>query len=706
MYKLTNYYLIRRYENEFKWSVNFTLDYFVEVPTDKPSGVVGSRRGRFFPLKHVDCLLRLLIKSEHVKSYCHLHAQSWPRGIAVYQHDGASVYVVGLFISLMLPAMPEENTGNPFINMLMTILKAPSSMNKFTVTIPMLYIPHDTYVVTERADSKPADLLLIGDPSEGTVRLSPVKARAWKDQTRDVGGVQVLVRIAVDSDSVKVPLPPLATIGCAPGFIMAFWTEWPPEAAEWVTRDRPCDFPSSEVVTYLYEKGCYFVPAVKDARYTEVIEDYIALDDDTAWSLTFAASENVLSKYLSSDCKACFILFKHITMEVIGDLAISNVVTSSVFFYACEQIAESKWTATPGTCILIMMKRLLHGFRSKTLPHYFMAGKNILKNIPNPYIKTCCQKLEGLFADPLGTIDTVLNKVNFKSSTVANDIQDLLKDIGTFSQDGNITKSFFKTIYQIKAYAVQLCVEMSQYADALSALLDLRREASEACGRDLDVESMFRSVMGNTDIRSQWCFALHVDLCMGTVVTQRVCDGKPSLHISEVFGPEATSELLDTAIPELAAIENGDVGFAYSAVSVPYSLQRDSAVIACLKFYLREYNEKSGDALVLPVRDSEANPYAGAFRALGVGKSSALYASQNILKQVCSMHVTLFNACLSADRLEEFREILPRYSLLANSSGTEMDIRNLRAIESYMAGGGIRPSRQGRKGGPYLVMLM
>jgi len=677
--------------------------YFVEVPSDRPKCDGGPRRGHFFPLKHVDCMLHLLIKADHIKSYYQVQAKTWP-GALSYGLKDASVFVVGLFISLMLPVNPKENTGNLVLDMLTAMLKGPLSKNKSSMIIPMLYTPHDTYVVTERADSKPTDVLLVGDPCEGTVRLSPIKAKVWQGQTRDDDGMHVLARIAVDSDSVKVPLPPLYTIGCSPGFIMAFWMEWPPEAAEWVTRDRPGGYPTRKVVAYVYELGCHVVPAVKDARYTEIIEDFIALDNDTEWSLTFARAEQVLSEYLTSEQKACFILFKHITIEVIGDIAISNVVTSSVFFYACEQIAESRWTSTPGTCILIMMKRLLHGFRTKTLPHYFMSGKNILKNVPNPYIKTCCQNLERLFADPLGTVDAVLNKVNFKSSTVANDIQDILKDISTFSQDGNITKSFFSTLYQVEAYAVQLGVESGKYADALSALLDLRMKASEACGRDLDVESMFRSVMGNTDIRSQWCFALHVDLCMGTVVTQRVCDGKPSLHISEVFGPEATSELLDTAVPELAAIENGDVGFAYSVMSDLISLKRDSSIIACLKFYLREYSEKSGDALVLPARDAEALPYAATFRAFGAGKTSALYASQSLLITVCSMYVQLFNACLYANRLEEFREFLPRYRVLANSQGTASS-KNLRVIESYMAGEGARSARES-EGRTLLMMLM
>jgi hypothetical protein len=104
--------------------------------------------------------------------------------------------------------------------------------------------------------------------------------------------------------------------------------------------------------------------------------------------------------------------------------------------------------------------------------------------------------------------------------------------------------------------------------------------------------------------------------------------------------------------------------------------------IKCMKFYLKRYGDLAGDSLILPDIGSELVRRDFTRRGMGVVGATM---SQTSLDFLHSLYVILFNSCKFL-LVEEFREMMPTFVLIAESLGTDLSLRNIDIMQHALDG--------------------
>ncbi len=169
-----------------------------------------------------------------------------------------------------------------------------------------------------------------------------------------------------------------ATNACSVDHVIARHSPyWPGEAAEWITRPRPRDSLSRDVIRRVVGYGCDFV-CVSHQGYVEHREDH-------EWRFSFSLAELILIKNWSREQRAVYrtirVLHKRI-QNFTGDAQLQTYHFKTLMLWAVETKAKGFWEdiqLLDSVCMILMdMMRCLS---TKSLPHYFMPKYNFFNKL-------------------------------------------------------------------------------------------------------------------------------------------------------------------------------------------------------------------------------------------------------------------------------------------------------------------------------------
>ena len=158
---------------------------------------------------------------------------------------------------------------------------------------------------------------------------------------------------------------------------------WPPEAEPWVTRHRPSNWPTREIVERIVSMGCSVVPKPHPLNYrTAGIE----------FRFSFSNAETILFQGMSVEQRNCFKAFKALVKRAREEMEecqeemgneVSTYHSKTIFLWACETIDIEEWGITCGwaNCLLYLFDQLILCLEHKSLPSFFIPQCNLLEGI-------------------------------------------------------------------------------------------------------------------------------------------------------------------------------------------------------------------------------------------------------------------------------------------------------------------------------------
>lgn len=342
-------------------------------------------------------------------------------------------------------------------------------------------------------------------------------------------------------------------------------------------------------------------------------------------------------------------------------------------------------------------------------PHYFLANKNLLEEIPRENFSKWYEQLQVSLLQPVVTLYFVLDQLDVLSSEMGRFLEEIMEETNRVQTHASETLDFHEALMPVCSTLLASLITQKDYQRAMFILQDM---AVQNENTDLSYLDALKKSCWHIHIRDQWCFAFFVDIRMNTKLTMNLCEGYASVSITEVFGPECTEELPDTLVPETFQISNGDTVFAYDVSEVLSLCVSTKCYIKSFKYYLKKYAEYAGDALVLPCENME-NVYitksTGSLSEKQKGMITSAMAGQSLLLALNDLYVILFNTCLNSNKVEEFREMMPVMTKIVEELNTPTSCSNLQRMWKYLGEMGkaeqVNVSTRGRQSKKYLLYI-
>lgn len=617
-----------------------------------------------FPIGHMDFMLNQVFEGDFLSTYSHLQFPD----TTMASMKGR---VVGSLVCGMRPTIDEKWRTRD----------SESRMGDSYKSFLALFTPTDS-AVSCCSMAGPMDLLP-DRPMTNTFKLIPVRPKRWQGQTVEVGNAHYLKWVP---SSFSVPMKQM----------IGFSVQWPDCARKWM--EKAHSFLSAETLKRIKSNGCHAIPA--ESSFSDILMEYIPQDlteSKDIWSLSFALAEKEICLNITESQRQCFLMYKCLADQILGQHRnLPNAIITHVFFNACEYIQKENWLQYPAQCVLILFKQLAEAFQHGFLPHYFIESKNLLQNVPEEVIEYTARKLAVWYTNPIALLYHGLEILGITATEIGLLIDSVIKDLSEFAEHGDIQRSFVESIDPACRKVVQMFIENSKYSKAFSLLQAFHEKQTSLLNNNQSFLTTVMSFTSSVCLCHKWCFALFMDISLGTKMSKNVCEAIPSLHISEVFGPDAQEMLVDTLIPEVASVNLGNVSYAENLGNMLKELGNDSAVISCLKFYLQNYISGAGDAILLPFLDEEAIDELRQVYVTRQGKtnedvgrtdySEALQRSSSLMYMLHNVHIHLFNACQRNNRKDEYVEFIPHLKAIVESCSYPFFTRNLNAVMQCIEG--------------------
>ena len=169
---------------------------------------------------------------------------------------------------------------------------------------------------------------------------------------------------------------------------------WPSIARDWVSRPRPGDWPSVEVLQQCIVTDCHVVPVGHRESPRHV--------KNKEWRLSFSGAEIVLANSLSHEQRQAVIVSKLILKVVLLDVlqrkprlkchkSVSSYELKTSFYWLREKRSDWGALSEDVRSILSALARSLH---DRCLPDYFIPEKNLLKNATSDLLTELCSELQ------------------------------------------------------------------------------------------------------------------------------------------------------------------------------------------------------------------------------------------------------------------------------------------------------------------------
>lgn len=447
---------------------------------------------------------------------------------------------------------------------------------------------------------------------------------------------------------------------------------WPVCANEWASRVQSSEIINTRVVYNIMETGCHAVPYIKDFVYSEIQCDQPLEEntDDTLWAISFAVAEKEYCRYLTVSQKHCFLLFKSFLHESIMKHRVPHFIPLHLFFYACDNVPRVEWKTCPGRCFLILLKTLLEGFRKRFLPHYFIAQKNLLKNVSETVQKDIFEVLTCYKYNPLWAIYKALDVSNLTNCDISSLVENISFEATQYVLNNLTCTLASDMLMPAFQHHVKNMVASSKYNAALSTMKKII-----PLDDTVSIEELTKYMLPSIHIHSQWGLCVYLDIQVETSLTKTVFNNMPCIHISEVFGEKSASMVLNTCIPEEAAIVFGDLAYPSTLFHVLRDCGKEEALIECHQFYLRKYIETAGDSLVIPAANKNS-----ASTSQTPGDPTAL-----AMTNIYNVHIELYNTCKTNWQFDTYREFLPHLEKVVAILNEDFYYQNLYVVQSGLA---------------------
>ena len=634
-----------------------------------------------FPIQLTNIILRCMFKNGCIQSFLS-HEVDGLKTIR-FENSGCCTEAFGTLICKMVPfnssKLKEMDKG----------VKNEEEERKYCdapeiIPVIVFQTPNDTDIVTSMANSKSVDLLpeRTNQMSFGHLRLSPCEPRLWRGQTTtsNIGHRYVKTNDAYHGNIFGMsPLSKALQRKIDMQFVLAFQCDWPDSPEKWVDRHRQSGFPEEQTVKSIVQTGCHIIPLTPCTRLLDIYDDpvqFMTIDDHT-WCYSFAAAEKELSCYLSSEQMQSFLLFQSLVDIALKGILLPPAIVKSVFFYACENITFSYWKSDPVGCIFLLLKKFALCLKNRRVPHYFMSEKNLLDHVPEKITVESYKKLECVRMQPFVSLYILLEEYTTVLLTKGIVVEEIIESMSYNAHYDTRTSSPSENSFQVNSMFFEDLVYERNYQFASVVIQDMIEEKGNSLHEDSGVK-MAVHILSGIPVGLSWCSALYIDIQHKTKLTVELCKGQNCICLSEVFGPDCIADLPDAKVPERFSICNGDLQFALDASDLLTKVVNTTTYIHCLKYYLKRYGEMAGDSLILT--DLEA-------RMAKCDLTHRQHMGYNVTKSVMTLthlhllYVNLFNACHKYLTVEEFREMMPTFILIAEGLGTEVPIQNIRNIQ-------------------------
>lgn len=173
---------------------------------------------------------------------------------------------------------------------------------------------------------------------------------------------------------------------------------WPKVADKWCSRKR--NWPSKEIVDKVMVLGFHCVTC-KPHGWVSPVEGQCLL-----WRMSFSRAEMVLLQSIPNKawCKHTCRIVKYVLKRHFANPkgVLSSYLIKTVFFWTLEDYPPELWTnQNMDIMFKLMIKKLIHSFASRHLPHYFLQNYNLLEAVNREFCQEVLKKLIKVYNEPM-----------------------------------------------------------------------------------------------------------------------------------------------------------------------------------------------------------------------------------------------------------------------------------------------------------------
>lgn len=384
-----------------------------------------------------------------------------------------------------------------------------------------LMIPFDTHVINNMSNmNNQNDLLACPERSPvGFTKLKPVNTLNWKCKLNKKRYVTVF-----DINSSIIPSPVTSEVH------LGFVCDWPPEAAEWLTRKRLFGWPAVETIVQIQEDGARIISARSGPG------------EECEWKYFLDPAELILTDQAISDDQCnCFRISKIILDQAEVTCFLDEQHLRHTFFYMCEETNPSQWRTNPGECIMTYIKRLVQNVQNRRFDNYFLKSFNMFTTSGEDHKPGVIMKrLSVALHHPFVCLFFLTELSLYANPTVVPLLDNVVENIREYQKHSSDKLAVQHSLIQLAADGLEYVVLLEKYAEALDRCEDTVSELNALMAEtDLNLDMILQPLFNKGSfLKQRWLFAFCIDITKNTNFTEDVNQHSGAVvGFTEVFGP-------------------------------------------------------------------------------------------------------------------------------------------------------------------------
>lgn len=165
---------------------------------------------------------------------------------------------------------------------------------------------------------------------------------------------------------------------------------WPSQAEEWIHRDRPHCWPSSELISATSAQGCHLVPV---GSHTSNLREF-------EWRFSFSVAEIMLARSLTENQKLAYSVLKALIKSEMKlrdiDVFASYHLKTCLFWFLEKKGIDSWGKQSLGTNILELLDFIISFYANGSVPSYFISKNNMIDHRSSEDILNACHALRDI----------------------------------------------------------------------------------------------------------------------------------------------------------------------------------------------------------------------------------------------------------------------------------------------------------------------
>lgn len=165
---------------------------------------------------------------------------------------------------------------------------------------------------------------------------------------------------------------------------------WPSQAKEWIHRDRPQCWPSSELISAISVQGCHVVPV---GSHTSNVREF-------EWRYSFSVAEMMLARSLTENQKLAYSVLKALIKSEMKlrdiDVFASYHLKTCLFWFLEKNGIESWEKQSLETNILELLDFIILFYADGSVPNFFISKNNMIDHRSSEKILKACHALRDI----------------------------------------------------------------------------------------------------------------------------------------------------------------------------------------------------------------------------------------------------------------------------------------------------------------------